>query len=286
MLPQQNQFLAQFVFHLHAMQVHWNLQTAERILSVDNTMMLLHIEQFDREDVGRPLEFLARHAEGRRLLLPVPPLCHRRQSLQRLERADAQNAKQVQVREPGMKIAGNHRSKKYDTLDVRAAGFACAFCKFVNDVYSNHGILALPAAASSPTPGAAATKSAKAAPAAEPAASSPITPASATESAAAAKDVREQQPKQDAAKWSDEDDDEDNEQYYNSAKRKSSFGSLHAGHRCAGLGVRKLNARVRSDDIRHSGSDQQQRLVVIPAAHQRDGFALETSHLAVGKDGL
>src|SRR5579864_4551857 len=127
-------------------------------------MMLLHIEQFDREDVGRPLEFLARHAERRRLLLLVPPLRHRCQSLERLERADAQNAKQVQVREAGMKIAGDRRSKKYDALDVRAAGFACAFCKFVNDLRRNHGILALPTAASSPTPGTASTKAAKAAP--------------------------------------------------------------------------------------------------------------------------
>jgi hypothetical protein len=185
-----------------------------------------------------------------------------------------------------MKIAGDRRSKKYDALEVRPAGLAGASYEFVNDLRRNHGILALPTAASSPTPGTASTKAAKAASAAEPAASSAITPASAAESAASAKDVREQKPKQDAAEGSDEDDDEDNDQYYNSAKRNSSFGSLHAAHRCAGLGVRKLNARVRSDDIRHSGSDQQQRLVVISAAHQRDGFALKTSRFAIGKDGL
>ena len=34
------------------------------------------------------------------------------QSLQRLERVDAQNAKQVQVREAGMKISRDRRSKK------------------------------------------------------------------------------------------------------------------------------------------------------------------------------
>src|SRR4029077_10721749 len=99
-----------------------------------------------------------------------------------------------------MIIAGNRRSKKYDALDVRAAGFACAFCEFVNDIYRNHGILALPAAASSPTSGAASTKSAESAPASEPAASSAVTPTATAESAPSAKDVREQQPKQDAAK--------------------------------------------------------------------------------------
>src|SRR5580704_2794758 len=170
-------------------------------------MMLLHIEQFDREDVGRPLDFLERHAEGRRLLLLVPPLRHRCQSLERLERASAQNAKQVQVREAGMKIAGDRRSKKYDALEVRPAGLAGASYEFVNDLRRNHGILALPTAASSPTSGTASTKAAKAASAAEPAASSAITPASAAESAASAKDVREQKPKQDAAEGSDEDDD-------------------------------------------------------------------------------
>src|SRR5579864_2097418 len=257
MLAQQNQFLAQFVFHLHAMQIHRNVQAAEHILSVDNTMMLLHIKQFDREDISRPLDFLARHAKRRWLLLLVPPLRHRGQSLQRLERIDAQNAKQVQVREAGMKIAGHSRSKKYDALDVRPAGLAGAFYEFVNDLRRNHGILALPTAASSPTPGAASAKPAKAAPAAEPAAPSAITPAATAESAASAKDVREQQPKQDAAKRSDKDDDEDDDQQNNPAERNSSFRALHRSRRCAGLSMRKLNASVRSDDISYSDSDQQ-----------------------------
>jgi hypothetical protein len=40
MLPQQNQFLAKFVLHLHTMQVHRDLQAAKHIFAKQNSMAL------------------------------------------------------------------------------------------------------------------------------------------------------------------------------------------------------------------------------------------------------
>ena len=40
------------------------------------------------------------------------------------------------------------------------------------------------------------------------------------------------------------------------------------------------------DYVSHAGCDQQQGIAVIVAAHQRDGFPLKTTYLAVRQDGF
>lgn len=52
------------------------------------------------------------------------------------------------------------------------------------------------------------------------------------------------------------------------------------------LCVRQLNPGVGGDHIGYARRDQQQSLVVTFGSHQRDGFTLEASYLAVGKDGF
>ncbi len=58
----------------------------------------------------------------------------------------------------------------------------------------------------------------------------------------------------------------------------------HALRGRARLGMCKLHARVRRDHVGDSRGDEKQGLAVIPAAHQRDGFALKTAHLTVRQD--
>ena len=53
MLPQQQQFFPQFVFHLYSVQVRRDLQALKNVLPKEHAMMLHHIEQFDREDIRR-----------------------------------------------------------------------------------------------------------------------------------------------------------------------------------------------------------------------------------------
>jgi hypothetical protein len=47
-----------------------------------------------------------------------------------------------------------------------------------------------------------------------------------------------------------------------------------------------LNACVAGDYVSHAGCDQQQRIAVIVAAHQRYGFPLKATYLAVRQDGF
>jgi hypothetical protein len=53
---------------------------------------------------------------------------------------------------------------------------------------------------------------------------------------------------------------------------------------CSRLRIRELHARIRRNDIRHTACDQQQGIVVVSAAHERDGFALKTPNFAVGQN--
>jgi hypothetical protein len=47
-----------------------------------------------------------------------------------------------------------------------------------------------------------------------------------------------------------------------------------------------LNACVAGDYVSHAGCDQQQRIAVILAPHQRYGFPLKAAYLAIRQDGF
>ena len=48
----------------------------------------------------------------------------------------------------------------------------------------------------------------------------------------------------------------------------------------------QLNARIRRNHFGHAAGYQQQGFVVVPAPHQRNGFALKTADLAIGQNRL
>ena len=50
-LAQQREFLPQFVLHLDAVQVRRNRQTLKNILTEENAVVLLHVDQLDRKHV-------------------------------------------------------------------------------------------------------------------------------------------------------------------------------------------------------------------------------------------
>ena len=79
------------------MEVHGDLQTHHDIFAEKDPMMLLHVQQFDSKDVSGTFEFGARHEKWGRLLLALPPLRDRRQSLQGRERTVPQHTEQIQV---------------------------------------------------------------------------------------------------------------------------------------------------------------------------------------------
>jgi hypothetical protein len=47
-----------------------------------------------------------------------------------------------------------------------------------------------------------------------------------------------------------------------------------------------LNAGILGNRLRNSRSDQQERLVIAPTPHKRDGFPLEASDFAIGQNRL
>src|ERR1700733_9083741 len=91
-LPQKDQFLAQLIFHLRAMQMHGDSQSGQRVVAEQNTMMALDVEQLNRKDISRMLQFFLRHDQRRRMLLFMPPLHYRRNRGKLAERSVAQNA--------------------------------------------------------------------------------------------------------------------------------------------------------------------------------------------------
>src|SRR5437588_7281517 len=145
------------------MKIHPNVQTLQHILPVEHTMMLLHVEQFDRKHVHRSQQFMARHAERRRLLLPVPPLRRRSQRLQGRERRVSKNAKQIQIRQPGMEISRHGGAEENDRLKVGACGLLEPLHKFVYGMDRNHRVLAiLPTTAGPASTGTASAEPAEA----------------------------------------------------------------------------------------------------------------------------
>src|SRR5271154_3479102 len=101
---QEDQFLAQLILQLGAMQVHGNVKSVEDVISKKHTMALLHVQKFNREHIRGTLQFLASEQQGRVMLLPRPPLDRRCHCGERRERGLAQYAEQVDIRELRMEF--------------------------------------------------------------------------------------------------------------------------------------------------------------------------------------
>ena len=312
MLTEQNEFLPEFVLDLNAVQVGGDTQAGDA-LAIKNAMMLHHVEKFDGEDVGGTLEFMARHAKWRRLLLLIPPFDGWGQRLQGLKRTVAQHAKQVQIGEARVEVSGNGGAEEDDAFEVRPSGLAGAGHEFLQLVFRNHICFVccrecapfgfaqgrgaeeclrpymkhfLPTAAGAAAAGtsAAETSEASAASAAEAAKSSSATPEA---SATAIKHTGKQNPEQKGTQWGEKDDQDNDDDDRNAAQRDMALRALVASFGgSARLRICELNSGVGGDHFGDAGGDEQQGLTVISALHQRDGFALEAAYLAVGQDGF
>src|SRR5271165_4030712 len=94
--------------------------------------------------------------------------------------------------------------------------------------------------------------------------------------------TREEHPEQNAAQRRCQNDDDNNDQQHDSTEGNPLALLFRRGRRDVGGG--ELNFRIVGDDLRNARGDQQQRLTVLLAAHQRDGFPLKGSHFPIGQD--
>src|SRR5712692_5980843 len=101
-------------------------------------MVLLNIEQLDGKNVGGAFEFLPSEHKRRVMLLPPPPLYRRRHCGQPRERHRAQNAKQVQVRELGMKFTTCSGTVEDHGLQVISRRLAQSADELANLLFRNH----------------------------------------------------------------------------------------------------------------------------------------------------
>ena len=79
---------------------------------------MLHIQQLDGKHVGRMFQFFLGHDEGRRILLTTPPLHYGRDGGQPGKRSIAQDAKQVEIGEIRLVLAGCGRAVENYALKV------------------------------------------------------------------------------------------------------------------------------------------------------------------------
>src|ERR1700735_2394190 len=98
---------AKFAFHLKAVQIQRNLEIVEKIRSIQNAVMELHVEKLDSEHVGRAAQFVNSKNERREIALAHPPLCDAMRVFEEFGIGAIDHAKDVQIRMPGAKFAGN-----------------------------------------------------------------------------------------------------------------------------------------------------------------------------------
>src|SRR5260370_17446699 len=91
-VPQRPQLGAKVVLKLDAMLVHWYPHGLEDVLAVHYAVALKNVEQFNRKNVGRTLQFRARKHQRGRISLPGPPGEDRREGVERCRGKLAKNA--------------------------------------------------------------------------------------------------------------------------------------------------------------------------------------------------
>jgi hypothetical protein len=128
---------------------------------------------------------------------------------------------------------------------------------------------------------AARTSSAKTAEAAASSKSTSTTAPTSATSTAPTEHVREKNPEQDAAQWCGENDQKNDNEDCDATDRESRLGSLHGSGRSTSLNIRELHTRVRGNDFSDPAGYKHQSLVVLAVLHQRDGFPLKSTDLAV-----
>src|SRR2546421_7608845 len=95
MLAQQQELGAQFTLNLRPVMPEGNLQVLQQVCPVKNAVVLLHVKEFNGEDVSRLLQFSPAENERRRMLLLRPPVYGRSQAGQCRGRDLPENAQQI-----------------------------------------------------------------------------------------------------------------------------------------------------------------------------------------------
>src|SRR6266496_1269921 len=173
------------------MQVHGNFQTREQIFSVKHAIPLLHINEFDGENVRCRFKFLRRENERRMMFLVPPPLNGIGDFLQRCERCVTKHAKQIEIGIAKMKFAFRSRAVKNNAHEVIVGHCADPRDKFIDRIVLDHSFSS-PASARTAAAGRTSAKAAKASPAPAESTASPATAAAI--SAAPARTATKQEP--------------------------------------------------------------------------------------------
>src|SRR5579864_927167 len=159
MLAQQHQFFPQFVPKLKKVERHRNLQTLQHVLSIKNSIALLHVQKFDGENAGGRAQLLNSQNQGRMMLLAPPPLGHLRDFRKRSKGRVANHAEQIQVRILRMKLSIGAGAVKYHAEHVVACSctnsideFGCEFRVFFVRHISPHQLPLAPPPPELPPP--------------------------------------------------------------------------------------------------------------------------------------
>src|SRR5216684_4462949 len=119
MLPQFQQDSAQVMLDLHAMQVHRHVNFRNDVCSVKHSPSVLHIQNFDGENIRGMPQFLFREKKRRGLfLLDAPPFHHRREAPQLLDTQRMQDANHIEIRVSFVKITTRSRPEQNDAFEV------------------------------------------------------------------------------------------------------------------------------------------------------------------------
>src|SRR5881628_411966 len=173
------------------MKMHGDIQIAEHIFSVKDSVPLLHINKLDGENVSGIFQLLRSQNQRRLLLVLAPPLHSACNLAQGSKRRIPQNAEQIQIRIFRMKFPFSRGAVENHAYEVLARCRPHLLNKFAEQLLVRH-YSSLPASQASKT--SAADKRAVKATAAAKSASAPSSAAVPTVSAAAKQKPPEYQP--------------------------------------------------------------------------------------------
>src|SRR5258708_31820252 len=101
------------------MQVHWHSDAGDGVRTVQHAMAVLHVQDFDGENVRGLPKFLRGKEKWRGLMLhSCPPLHHRGDTRQPRRSQRAKNAENVQIGVRLVKIAARRRAVQNYRLEI------------------------------------------------------------------------------------------------------------------------------------------------------------------------
>src|SRR5579863_1055580 len=190
MIAQFLQRTAQFVFHLHAMQIHRNFNFGDWIFSEKHAMRGPDVQQFDGENIGGANQFfLGKNTRSRFAHRSAPPAHHRSDARKLGSFGGFQHAEQIQIRFVLVEISARRGSIEHQRLQIFSSRFLQP-ANNLNQFFFSRQHLSLfyeksmrnisPAAGSTAAAARSSAKSAKSSSTSAKSASAPTAPASTT----------------------------------------------------------------------------------------------------------